>query len=269
MDTYEQLKQILIPVVKSVFHFFKIHGKVILGNPSIIVQDMFSKRPESFNAIDVVLGSPVNQGLAVADRMVLAQPFQGVVATEGVRVVDRALPGFLSNHGHQFFLGNMLHNPRIDLAIALQQAKYDVFTLCSSTAHALAPAAKVGLIHFYLAIELTALKLGNMINGLSQLLVQAGNGLIIKTKIMSKAVGRLLLVETLNNGDLGPDLAQGFLFSTALVPATDIAARSLGYFERTAKHTLSTLQKVGRTTENVLSSLPHMEILTPHGYETH
>lgn len=40
-------------------------------------------------------------------------------------------------------------------------------------------------------------------------------------------------------------------------------------FERTTKYALSAPQKVGRTTENILLSLYHMDILTPRGYETH
>jgi len=47
MDINNQLKQVLPPVIKAVLHFLKIHGKVIFGNPSVIVQDMLGKRPEA------------------------------------------------------------------------------------------------------------------------------------------------------------------------------------------------------------------------------
>jgi len=54
MYTYKQFKKVLIPMVKSILHLFKIHRKVIFGNPSIIVQNVFDKRPESLNAVNVI-----------------------------------------------------------------------------------------------------------------------------------------------------------------------------------------------------------------------
>ncbi len=256
-------------MVEPVFHFLKIHRKVIFGNPPVIVQNMLRKAPESLDAVDMVLGSPINQGLAMADGMVLAQPLERVVASEGIRVVDGTLPGLLPDDGHQLFLGDMLHDSRIHLPITLQQAKYDVLALGPSAAHTLAPAAKVGLIHLYLAIELAALKLSYVVDNLAQSLVEAGDRLVVYAKIVRQTVRRLLLVEPLDDRDLGSDLSQGLLFSALLVTTSDVVARSLRYLKRTAENALSTLQKVGRTTENVLSSLSHMGILTPDGYETH
>lgn len=269
MDTYKQFEQVLSPVVESILHFLKIHRKVIFGNSPVVVEDMLGKAPESLDAVDVVLGSPIHQGLAVAHRMVLAQSLEGVVAPEGVRVVDRTLPSLLSDNGHQLLLAHMLHNPRIDHAIALQQAKYNVFALCSSSSLSLASAAKVGLVHLHLAIEFASLKLGHVVDGLAQSLIEAGNRLVITAKIMGKTVRRLLLVESLDDANLGAYLPQRLLFSTALVSASDVASRGLAYLKRAAEYALSTFQKVGRTTENVLSSLCHMGILTPHGYVSH
>jgi len=42
-------------MIKAILHLFKIHGKVILGNPSVIVEDMLSVDPESLNPVDVIL----------------------------------------------------------------------------------------------------------------------------------------------------------------------------------------------------------------------
>ena len=269
MDTKKQFEKILSPVIKSILHFLKIHRKVIFGNSPVIVQDMLGKRPESLDAVNMILGAPIHQRFTVTDRMMLAQSLQGIVAAEGVSIVYCALPGLLPDDCHQFFLGDMLHNLRVDLAIAFQKAKNDIFALSSSAAHALASAAKVALIHFNLAIELAAVQLGNMVDGLAQALVQAGDRLIIHAKVMSQTIGWLLLVESLDDGDLSAYFSQRLLFSTAFVSASDISSRCFGYLKRTTKYALSTLQKVGRTTENILSPLYHMMILTPHGYETH
>ena len=269
MDTNKQLEQILFPVVESVFHLLKIHRKVIFGNPAIVVQNMLSKAPEAFDAVDVIFGALVNERLAVAHGVVFAQPFQGVVAPEGIGVVHRTFSGLLPNDGHQLFLADMLHHSRIDLPITLQQAKYNVFALSAPSALTFASAPKVGLIHLYFAVELATLKLRHMIQGLAQSLVEAGDRLVIKGKVTSKAIRRLLLVETLDDGDLGSDLPQRLLFSTALASASDVTSRGLGYLKRATENTLSTLQKVGRTTENILLTIYHMGILTPHGYETH
>src|SRR3989344_9164564 len=103
MDTYEQFKKVLIPMIKSILHFLKIHWKVIFGNPAVIVQDMLGKAPKALDAVDVVLSSPINERLAVAHGMMFAQPFKGVVAPEGIRVVDRTLPGLLPDNRHQLF----------------------------------------------------------------------------------------------------------------------------------------------------------------------
>jgi hypothetical protein len=44
-------------MIESVLHFFKIHGEIILGNPSIGVQDVFGKTPKSFNSVDMIFGA--------------------------------------------------------------------------------------------------------------------------------------------------------------------------------------------------------------------
>ena len=269
MDTKKQFEKILSPVIKSILHFLKIHRKVIFGNPSVIVQDMLGKAPESLNAVDMVLRSSINKRLTMIDRMMLTQSLQRVVAPEGVRVVDRTLSGLLPYDRHQLLLRYMLHDPRIDLSIAFQEAKYDVFALSPSPSLSLASATEVGLIHLHFSLQFAAFKLRYMVDRLSKLLIQAGNRLVINAEVMGKTIGGLLLVEPLNDGNLGSDLPQRLLFSTALLSASHIASRSLRYLKRTAEYTLSPLQKVGRTTENVLSTICHAMILPPHGYETH
>ena len=256
-------------MVESVLHFFKIHRKVIFGNPAVIVQNMFGKTPKALNAINMILGFFVDHCFGVVDGMVLAQPLQRIVAPKSIRVIDRSFSRFLSDDGHELFFGDVLDHSGIDLAISLQQAKYDVFTGRSSSALALPPAAKVALVHLHLAVQFATLKFSHMVNRFTQTLVDAGNRLIIEAKVMRKSVRRLLLVEALHNGDLSSYALQGLLFSTWLVPTPYIPARGLHHLERTTEYTLFAPQKVGRAPENVLFACNHKDIVAPRGYETH
>ena len=255
-------------MIKSVFHLLKIHRKVIFGNPSVIVKDVFGKRPESFNAVDMVLAS-VGERFAVVKAVMFAQPFEGVVAPEGVGVVDRTLPGFLPNNGHKFFFGDMLNDSGVNFAIPLQEAKNNVFAGCTPTTLAFSSAAKIAFIHLYLAVQFTALKLCHMVDCFSEFLIDARDGLVVEAKVMRESVCRLLLVEALDNGDLRPHPLQGLLSSTGLVATPRVPPRRLRDLERTAENALFTPQKVGRAPENVLFCCNHKDILAPRGYETH
>ena len=230
---------------------------------------MLRKTPKPFNAVDVILGTLVDQSFCVADLVMFPQTLQGIVAPERVGVIDRAFSCFLSNDRHQFFFRDMLHDLRIYLAIALQEPKYNVFALGTTPTLALPPAAKVALIHFDLTVQFAALKLCHMVGRFTQALVDAGNRLVVEVQIMGETVRRLLLVETLHDTDLCADALQRFLLSAGFVSAPDVSSLRPMHLKRPAKYALSTLQKVGRTTENVLLPLYHMGILVPYGYETH
>ena len=255
-------------MIESVLHLFKIHRKMIFGNASVVVQNMLRKTPEPLNAVNVIPGSSVYQRLFMRDGMVLAESLEGVVASEGVGVVDRTLSGFLSDNGHKFFFSHMLHDSRVHFAVALQKAKYNVLSARTSSTLALAPDSKVALVHFYFSVQFAALKLRNMVNRFSEFLVDTGNGLVVGAKVVREAVGRLLLVEPLHDGNFHSDALQRLLFFTGLVPAPDVPPTGSRHLERTAKNTLLTPRKVSRATENVLPYLCHMDILLPYGYET-
>ena len=230
---------------------------------------MLRKTPKTLDAVDMISGTLVDQSFDVAHGMVLAQPFERVVTSEGVGIVDRPLSGFLSYDGHELFFGYMLHDPCIDLAIAFQKAKYNVFAGGTPSALALAPAAKVAFIHLYIAIQSATFKLGDMVDRFAQTLVDTRDRLVVEAKVMRETVCRLLLIESLHDRNFRTNPFQRFLFSTAFVSTSDVSAACLRDPERTAEYTLSASQKVGRTTENVLLSCNHKGILTPCGYETH
>ncbi len=254
-------------MVEAILHFFKIHRKMKFGNSSIIVQNMFGKTPETLNAVDVIFRSFVDHVFFVLNSVMFTQPLQRIVTSEFVREIDRAFPCFLSDDVHEFDGRDSLYNSRIYPPIALQKAENDAFALRATSALTLAPAAKVGLVHFNLAGEFSSLQLHRMIDRLTQVLVYSGHRLVVHSKIVGKFVGRLYLVEALQDRKLSAQLFQTLL-SLAL-SALHIPSMCLTRLKRTAENTLSTLQKVGRTTENVLSSLSHMDILTPHGYDYH
>ena len=74
-------------MIVSVLHLFKIRRKMIFGNTAVVVQNMLRITPKSFNAVNMILAF-VSKRLAVVQPVVLAQPLQGVVAPEGVGVID-------------------------------------------------------------------------------------------------------------------------------------------------------------------------------------
>ena len=254
-------------MVEPILHLLKIHREMILGNPSVVVQDMLCKTPKSLYAIDVIL-AVIGKRFAVVEPMVLPQTLQRVVTAKGVRVVDRSLSGMRSDVGHQLIGRDSFHNLRIDPSIAFQKAEYNAFPGSSPSALPLAPAAKVGLVNLNLAFELARLKLGHMVDGLAHTLVDAGNRLVIQAQISCHAIRGLLLVEAGKDGDLFTKLLQGFLFFTGRVAASHVSAPRPVYFERAAENTLSAPQKVGRTVENVLLSSNHKGILSLDGYES-
>jgi len=254
-------------MVEAVLYLFKIHRKVIFGNSSVIVQNMFGKAPKSFNAVDMILAA-AGKGLAVIQAVVLAPTLKRVVTAEGVGVINRSFPGMLLDMRHQFIGGNPLHNFGVNTAIALQKAENNAFPGGAASALPLAPATKIRFVNFNFSFELARFKLRHMINRLAQALIDASNCLIIQAEICCHAIGGLLLVKAGKDGDLFAQLFKRFLFSTGLVSAPHISAPSLVYLERAAKNALSAPQKVGRTGENVVSSSNHKGILALDGYES-
>src|SRR3989344_5847899 len=253
-------------MIKAILHLFKIHRKVIFGNPPIVVQNMFSETPKTLNAVNVILGALVNQILFIRHGMMLPQTLQGIVTSELVGVVDRALSRFLPNNRHQFFFGHMLHHSRIYLSIALQKAKNNVFTGCTPSALALAPSTEVAFIHFHFAVQFASFKLCRMIDCFSESLIDACYCFVVHAPIIRKTVCRLLLIKPLYDCNFCFDALQGFLFSTARVPTPDISTTRPRYLERTAENTLLSPQKVGRTVKTIVSTSNHMGILVPAGY---
>ena len=253
-------------MIESVLHFFKIHRKVVLGNPAVIIQNMFGKTPKSFDAVNVIFCSFIDQCFRVVHGVMFSKSFERIVAPERIGVVDRTLSRFLADDAHKLFFAHMLDNPCVHPSIALQKAENNAFTLRSTSTLSLASAAEVRLVEFNLAREFLALQFCHMIDRLAQLLVHSCDRLVVEGKIVRETIRRLLFIETSDDCNFFLQLLQRFLFSTSLVPASDISPRRSAHSERSTENALSSSQKVGRTAENVISSLCHMDILSPYGY---
>jgi hypothetical protein len=247
-------------MIKSILHLSKIHRKVVLGNAPIIVQNMFRKTPKTFDAVDVIFGTFVDEVFSMLHRMMLAQAFERIVAPEFVGKVHRSLSRFFPDDGHEVFRRDAFHDPRIDPSVALQKAQNDVFAFRSSSSLALSFAAEIAFVKFDLARHFLSLQFGDVIDRLSHFLVHASHRLIVEAEIACHSICRLLLVEPFDDRYFSSQLFQRLLFSTSFVAAADISPLRPMHLERSAKNALSTPLKVGRTTENRIS------FLVPYGY---
>lgn len=235
-------------------------------NTSVVVQNMFSITPKTFDAVNVVFGSFIDKLLGVINHQMFTKALQGLIAPKGVRIVDRALTGMVLNMGQKGSRRDRLHYLGIDPAIALQQAKDDAFASRTSAALPLPSTPKVGLIHLNLTRELSAFQFCRMEQNHPQSLVDPGNGLGIQAQITSQSISRLLLIKALQDGNLTAQLREAFLLTAE--HAFDIATRGLDGLKRTTKNTLATIQKVGRTTKNRMGPNNHKYLQGYNGYET-
>ena len=80
-------------MIVTVFNFFQIHGKVIPRYAPIVVQNMFSITPESFNAVDMVFGLFVYKVFGVVHHQMFAITLQRLIAPKRIGKVNRSLAG--------------------------------------------------------------------------------------------------------------------------------------------------------------------------------
>ena len=106
-----------------------------------------------------------------------------------------------------------------------------------------------------------------MIDGFTKVLIYSRYRLVIYTEIMRQFVGRLDLVEAFKDREFSPQPSQAFLLLASTT--FHIATTGLACLKRATENALSSLQKVGRTTENILLTIYHMDNLTPYGYDSH
>src|SRR5674476_308010 len=141
-------------MIVTVFDFFQIHWKVIPRYAPIVVQNMFSITPKTFNAIDMVFGLFTYKVFGMINHHMFSISLQRLIPTKRIGEIDRSLAGMRLDMSHQSLCRNRLHNLGVHPPIPLQQAEYDAFTSCATPTLPFANAAKVGLIQLDLAGQL-------------------------------------------------------------------------------------------------------------------
>src|SRR5450759_1613543 len=253
-------------MIVTVFDFFQIHWKMIPRYASIIVQNVFSITPKSFNAVDVVFGFFINKVIGVIHYQMFTKSLQRLIPTKRIGVVDRSLTGMRLDMSHQSLSRDRLHDFGVNPSIPLQQAKYDTFSSRTTPTLPLTDSTEIGLIQHDLTGQLGTLQFSGMKQCNTQPLINPGYRLGIHAQIAGQSIGGLLLVKPLQDGNLATQLGQAFLLATA--HAFNIASCGLHGLERTAKNTLATVQKVGRTTKYCLNPSNHKYLQGYTGYET-
>src|SRR5450759_94706 len=149
-------------MIVTVFDFFQIHWEMIPRYASIVVQNMFSITPKSFDAVDMVFGFFINKVFGVIDYQMFTKSLQRLIPTKRIGVVDRTLTGMRLDMSHQSLSRDRLHDFGVNPSISLQQAKYDTFASRSTTPLPLTDSAKIGLIQLDLTGQLGTLQFSGM-----------------------------------------------------------------------------------------------------------
>src|SRR5690606_37734722 len=165
----------------------------------------------------------------MTDRMVLAESAQGAITPEGIGVVDRALAGARLDVIHQDLGGDRLDDLGVDPSFPLEKAENDALAGGTSTTSAFTPAAEIGLVQFDLALELAALQLAQVEQGFAQTLVNPAHHLDVQPQVTGQPIGRLQLVEPLQNGDLPAQPRD--TFRLAAVATFDVTAGRAQHLE--------------------------------------
>ena len=71
-------------MIVTVFNFFQIHWKVIPRYAPIVVQNVFSITPKSFNAVDMVFGLFINKALGVIHNQMFSISLQRLISSERI-----------------------------------------------------------------------------------------------------------------------------------------------------------------------------------------
>ena len=162
---------------------------------------MLGVAPETLDAVDVISPVFVRKCLGVIQPVMFAPSAQGIVTPESVSVVHRSFPGMLPDMSHEFIGGYPFHNFRIDSAVTLQKAKDNAFACGAASTPTLAPAAEVGLVYLNLSLELSGLQFRDMVDSLSDSVINSRNGLIINSLICGHPICRLELIEAGDDTD--------------------------------------------------------------------
>jgi hypothetical protein len=238
---------------------------MIFGDASIMIQNMFGIAPKAFDPIDMIFDfPPAHEHFGMVDRMMFAIPFQGAIPPKGIGVIHRPFSRFGLDMAHEFVGTDRFDHFGVNAVFPLQEPKHDAFTSRRSPTFSLSFAPKVRFIQLNLPLEFAALQLGQMVQRFSQALIHPSDDFDIDPQVLGQPIGRLQLVEALENHHLPSQTTQTFALPTELtfhVPAT-----GMDNLKGSTKNTLPAPQKVGRTTKNRVSSSNHAPVLAHTGY---
>jgi hypothetical protein len=84
--------------------------------------------PKSFDPVNMIPWLPsTHKRLEMIDRMMFAIPFQGLIPTKRIRVIDGPLPGFGLDMPHELFGTHRFNDFGIHTGFPLQEPKDDTF----------------------------------------------------------------------------------------------------------------------------------------------
>ena len=150
----------------------------------------------------------------MVDRMMFSIMFQGLVPSEGIRVVDRPLPCLGLNMLHQFIRTDGIDDFGVGAVFPLQKPKHDAFPGGGSSTFALPFSSKVPFVQFNLTFEFASLQLGQMKQGFSQSLVDVCDDFDIDAQIRGQPIGGLQLIEALQDRNLSTQTTQALALLT-------------------------------------------------------
>ena len=189
------------------------------------------------------------------DEQMFSKTLQRLISAKGIGVIHRCLSRMGHIMLHQRLRRDILNDFSVNSAIPLQQTEYNVFACGTTTPFTFTHPTKVALIQFNFTRQLNAFNFCRVKQDLTQALVNTGGNLDIPAQINCQAIGWLLLIKPCKML-----VWQRRIFKTFLIQAVrafHIPTTCLGGLKRTTKYTLSTIQIVGRTTENTLAASIH------------
>jgi hypothetical protein len=133
--------------------FFQVK-KEVMGSDSVeFCQPFFGITPEAFDAINVILSSRI-ASVIMTNLIVFAEPFQRLVGTKLIGVVDATLFGVGRHFLHQSRRGDIFDRHDSHQPSALQNAKDDLFISRATPTTSRTLPSKVALIQFNLSRKL-------------------------------------------------------------------------------------------------------------------
>jgi len=142
----------MVTIIISKFHLFQVQRKLFLRYAVKFYQSLFGVTPKTFKAIYV--HSSCDKLLSMIDpKMSVTAEHQSVVAFESISVNNRTSTNSFDSHIQQRPCRYVFYNFYLNYPISLVNAKYRHLRGSTTSTLALASAAKIGFINFYLTAK--------------------------------------------------------------------------------------------------------------------